>query len=262
MYFHAASLYKLVLCLWLILSSHLAAMADVSRTKSGTVLISGSIKPADFARLRELSRSSNGPWFDVQLDSIGGDVATAVAMGKLLREKKAWAAVYGENQCMSACVFLLAGAVRRTVNTHHGALVGIHRPYDPLDKATTLDEQKAIQIRWQRLIGDYLNEVNIPGTLYEAMHRVSPDSIRILSPAELSYYGLNRTDPYQQDADDTKAAQDHRMTKQEYLQRRATARAYCARYKNTEHPRFGIFTDLVCEANLLKGRPPLFDVDR
>ena len=57
----------------------------------------------------------------VLLDSHGGDGEAAMAIGRLLRQKKAQTFVTG--QCDSACVFILAGGVVRAAKSN---TVGVH----------------------------------------------------------------------------------------------------------------------------------------
>src|SRR3978361_752506 len=59
------------------------------------------------------------------INSRGGSVAAAIAIGRMFRRENAWIGVNGV--CFSACVFMLAGAVDR--QTGKLDQVGIHRPY-------------------------------------------------------------------------------------------------------------------------------------
>jgi hypothetical protein len=59
------------------------------------------------------------------INSRGGDVAAAMAIGRMLRKENAWLGVNGV--CISACVLILAGAVDRQIGKSDA--VGIHRPY-------------------------------------------------------------------------------------------------------------------------------------
>jgi hypothetical protein len=61
----------------------------------------------------------------VYLDSLGGDVAAAIEIGRLIRDQKMPAVIDSSAKCVSACVLVLAGATQRKIR---GA-VGIHRPY-------------------------------------------------------------------------------------------------------------------------------------
>ena len=56
---------------------------------------------------------------------------------------------------------MLAGATQRGVQTHLGAKIGIHRPFDPNDQETTMEGQKKKQQQWGNLIKEYLSQMNI-----------------------------------------------------------------------------------------------------
>lgn len=62
----------------------------------------------------------------VVLDSQGGDIGTAMRIGRRLREANAWTIVDMNDKCSSSCVLLLASGVRRDVFS--GAQIGLHRP--------------------------------------------------------------------------------------------------------------------------------------
>ena len=59
------------------------------------------------------------------INSPGGSVSAAMAIGRRFRKERAWLGVNGS--CISACVLILAGAVDRQIGK--SGVVGIHRPY-------------------------------------------------------------------------------------------------------------------------------------
>ena len=74
------------------------------------VFVSGVIETADVAKIDGVLNSLKGTpalW----INSDGGDLEAAIAIGRLLRKKEAVIRVQG--RCASACVFILAGAVVR-----------------------------------------------------------------------------------------------------------------------------------------------------
>jgi hypothetical protein len=142
------------------------ASAEVSYTppsgnKMATIVVSGEIRQEDlqhflaFTRLARGSHSSG--FYSVDLDSIGGDVETALDMGWILRGDKAFVGVRDNAKCFSSCVFVLAGAKSRYVT---GA-VGIHRPYWLADNATTAIAQKEQYERFEKKIKAFLQLVNV-----------------------------------------------------------------------------------------------------
>jgi len=217
-------------------------------TQNGATWLTGEISVRDLQALRERKREG----LVVNLNTGGGQVTSAIAIGRLLRETKGVARVEAGSSCLSACVFVLAGAPYRVVQT--GAVVGIHRPYDPDDSEITAERHKRKQQRLDEFVRTYLREVNVPRSLYEAMLK-SPD-VRTLPPAELSWYGLNSTDRNQQDADDAESAKRFGLPKGEYFARKAFAEETCAFYKGREVGKYGLLSHTVCQDNVFKGLPP------
>src|SRR5260370_32271993 len=62
-----------------------------------------------------------------QINSPGGSISAAMAIGRIFRREKASLQVKDNDVCLSACVLVLAGAVERPIS--RSAKVGIHRPY-------------------------------------------------------------------------------------------------------------------------------------
>src|SRR5438552_18079244 len=83
-----------------------------------------------------------------RLSFITGRCATShyasMAIGRLIRRDKRAIFVMPNSECLSSCVFILAGGVMRYVaaDPARPTQVGIHRPYDPGDTLTTAGQQK------------------------------------------------------------------------------------------------------------------------
>jgi len=215
--------------------------------------ITGRIRLSDYEALQRIAGSlpAKATWH-VDLNSVGGDVSAALQIGRLLRKHNAWVNVGANSNCLSACVFLLAGGVQRSVQSHLGARVGIHRPYRTVDDAFTLDAQRTQQERLGSQIKSFLSDVNITGALYEQMLLVAPESVRVLSPSELRTLGLNLNDPNWDDARAASEARDIGITRAEYVARKARASSICPQYARPGK----FFDDQICEANVLRGLPP------
>lgn len=221
--------------------------------KAGLTSVTNQIKPQDYLTLRNIGKSIGaGKTWHVSLNSPGGDIETSLKMGRVLREHEADVNVGANAVCLSACVYLLAGAPRRSVQSHLGAKIGIHRAYAPNDQETTMQGQKRRQQHWEKHIKAFLGEVNVPESLYEEMLRISPGEIRILSPLELRKYSLSTNDPYWDDAKETEEAKEVGISRLEYMERKAKAKSICERYRQPGKE----FGDLLCESNILRGFPP------
>lgn len=189
--------------------------------------IQGEITQEDFIRIKSIADQALNAKTRIRsffhLDSEGGDVDAAIAIGRELRRMSAKVSV--REKCLSACVFVMAGAVQRTIFSN--AMVGIHRPYSLRTDERSYDsiqrEQKNIRERAKQ----FLEDMNLPSTLYDAMLRVPASEIKILSKAELAEYGLGQDDPVKQEVDDAKEARRYGISKQELFARKAEARSKC-----------------------------------
>lgn len=197
--------------------------ADLAAAPSGEevhVYFSGAIVPADLVAAKvmtELLRSGrqrvagNVVWFA----SDGGDIDTAMELGRLLRRHGLLTMVGKFDQCLSACVFAFMGGDRRMV----AGRLGIHRPFFPF----TLDSPDR-QVRFrnlQRVLKDYIDELDFPPSLYEAVMAVPPEVVHYLSVAELKRYYLDGISPSSEDLADAAEARRLKVSMAAYLARKA-----------------------------------------
>lgn len=185
-----------------LLALALVAFAAPARAEvisaGGAAWLKGEILPRDLQTLIERRRQG----MVVHLDSGGGQLVSAIAIGRLLRQMRGVAMIEAGSSCFSACVYVLAGAPYRVVQP--GAVVGVHKPYDPDDDHLPREERESKQARLDAFVRTYLKEVNVPPALYDAMLQ-APQG-RALPPAELSWYGLDANDRKQQKADRAESA--------------------------------------------------------
>jgi ATP-dependent protease ClpP protease subunit len=161
----------------------------------------------------------------VSLNSLGGSVTAAMAIGRILRKERLLATVPHSGVCYSACVLIFAGAVERL----NAGKLGIHRPY--LDVPQQEVSSGNVNELYQRMLQDirsYFHEMNVSEQLADAMLRIEPDKIRLLSDNELNAYGLTATDPIEQETEDLQDAQYWGITnRQEYIKRKALTETSC-----------------------------------
>jgi len=190
------------------------------------VVVSGRITRDDLdsaevmARLLASGRqklAGNVVWFA----SDGGDIDAAMELGRLLRRLGIFTLVGKDDRCLSACVFAFMGGERRSV----AGQLGIHRPYFPFTQDTP--DRPARFRHLQRTLRDYMEELDFPPSLYEAIMVVPPESVHLLSPAELKRFYLEGISPLSEDLADAAAARRLGVSMFEYLQRKAKAPA-CA----------------------------------
>jgi hypothetical protein len=178
----------------------------------------------------------------VWLDSPGGDVESAVAIGRFLRGKDIIAIVPINAHCASACVIVLLGGVYRMV----AGDVGIHRPYDVGLSSSVQDSQNAYA-KVNALLGNYFQEMNISRKLLDAMNAVPPEEVRWLDFDEDSAFGISGTDPAWQDYQDSGVAQALGVSKEVLYERRALAEKSCVQERD--------FTQrMLCEQKVVRGK--------
>lgn len=190
------------------------------------IQIHGTIAPTDLPALQKLLPTIRN--YAISLNSIGGDVATAMAIGRVLRRGEKSAVVGANDVCVSACVLILAGATHRAII---GGKVGIHRPYIGQDSATTTEQQKAQYAAIEKSVRAYLSEMNVDSRLYDDMFRISPGSVKYLTSSELRAYGLEGSDPYVEQSYYARRAKDLGISTQELLRRQTEAEVKCKKLK-------------------------------
>jgi tetratricopeptide (TPR) repeat protein len=179
----------------------------------------------------------------VYLDSPGGDVAAALEIGRILRSEGMSATVERGAHCMSACVFVLAGAEKRRID----GIVGIHRPRypipnDPVNSANVIKSYEGLSDT-ERL---YLKEMGVSTTLVDEMLRFEPDNIRILTRPELDKFGLGESPAgpevqklaAMKEALILKIAQAYGLSRDEYMRRDALIERTCklSSYQRPDEP--------------------------
>lgn len=192
--------------------------------------ISGLITQQDYKYIKDiadrhlLSTNKLGTSF-FRLNSEGGDIEAAIAIGQQLRRLSAMIVISADSQCSSACVFILAGATQRLII---GGKVGIHRPYSQQTKKRDYNEVQKEQRRISALAKSFLEEMNLSSMLYDAMVRVPPENIRFLSKDELEEYGLSQIDPVEEEIFNASDARKYGLSKTEFLKRKGKAKSICA----------------------------------
>jgi hypothetical protein len=166
------------------------------------------------------------------INSRGGSVPAAMAIGRMLRREGAWIGVNGV--CFSACVFILAGAVDRQIGKSDQ--VGIHRPYlrSTPEKPLEADQVKRTYSRALQGMRNYLREMNVSPRLADDILATEPENNHILTEAELKAYRLTGVDPAEQqrraiqkEAADVQEANELGLNRQEYTRRKTLGEKLC-----------------------------------
>lgn len=189
------------------------------------IQVYGTITPTDTTAIEKLLTSIRGI---VSLNSVGGSVDAAMALGRILRRENLPVTIGPDDVCISACVLVLAGAPFRSF---FGGKIGIHRPFIEFDTAITSEQQKTQYEEIEKVIKSYLREMNVDTRLYEDMFRISPSNIKYLSESERLAYGLDGTDPYIEQAANASKAMKLGISTTELLHRENEAWNKCRNRK-------------------------------
>ncbi len=155
--------------------------------EDGTAMtLTGEIAGGDAVRFEE--------WLAVQpempdvafLNSPGGSVGDALAIGRVLRAAGVATAMAQTDICLSACPYVLAAGVTRTVS--EGAWVGVHQHY--FGENTALPAFLAVVDiqRGQAEVMRYLIEMGIDPAVMQHVLATPPDEIYLLVSEELLNY--------------------------------------------------------------------------
>lgn len=149
----------------------------------------------DFTQAIADARAEDAKSVFIELESPGGSLTSAMAIGELVRESGFDTGVAKRGKCYSACVLILAAGVKRSVAT---GKVGVHRPY--YDRGLHSPDQPALTEGeyGQVITGDiqrYFDKMGMRDGLMDAMMRVPSKFMRHLTSREVAVYGLDNTVP-------------------------------------------------------------------
>ena len=160
------------------------------QVRGEVLLFSGRIKVGD---ARQIQSHIEGARVKViTFDSLGGNLAESMEIGRLLRGNLIRAEISFGDVCYSACVVAFAGGVERTP---HGSL-GVHSFYSEgfIGTGNYAEASEIYEEAAERLEA-YLKEMRIPVALLDHMKRVSHEEIDILNAEQVKEYFLEGIDP-------------------------------------------------------------------
>src|SRR5215475_1512333 len=103
-----------------------------------------------------------------------------------MRAERALISVSRGASCISACVFLLMGAIERHISGD--ARVGIHRPSlrAPQEGGPRQVSEAAIITAMSEQLVLYAQQMHVPRTIIDALMVIPPDRVEFLNAAELA----------------------------------------------------------------------------
>jgi ATP-dependent protease ClpP protease subunit len=192
--------------------------------------INGMIKKSDFVDFSRALKISEGKAhaLNVRLNSPGGDLESAIAIGRLVRKFTGLVITFDDGVCYSSCVFILAGGTSRILSS----TIGIHRPYSISTENRKYQDIQNEQRHLAKIAKEYLEEMNVLPSLYDAMVVIPPERIKLLSPLDLQSYGILKIDPVMQEINDSIEAREYGLSKIEFMKRKSQVGVICANEHN------------------------------
>lgn len=220
----------IVIALALLVNPAHSAEIRLKGANSGAVYVEfiGEIQPSDAEALKRLIEpyiSRANAFRVIYLNSQGGDVATAMKIGRYLRRLEFDTTVRDNARCLSSCVFILASGLSKAVLDTN--IIGIHRPFGTVTGSTSLEDATKKYREMTAQVYEYFDEMNLPRSLPEVMLRIPPEQMKMLSFDETERFGLVGKDPVAQERDDASNAKRFGISRQEYLIRRSRALKAC-----------------------------------
>lgn len=149
----------------------------------GRLLASGTISPGS-AELFAAEVAKRGSYVrTVVLSSPGGSVRDALAMGRLIRERKFNTEVEAGQHCASSCPLMFAGGVER--RAARKSLIGVHQvsslERETLSGAAGMEGAQQVSAACQK----HLRELGIDLGVWIHAMETPPSALHYFSPAEL-----------------------------------------------------------------------------
>ena len=153
----------------------------------GTLTARGAIDPAAADRFAAEIEARGEYIQRIALDSPGGAVDAALAIGRLVRENGIDTTVSRGALCASSCPLVMAAGVARTAE--EGAVVGVHQVYGAREQTGSAVAMSRAQTTTAR-VGRYLMEMGIGNGLWLHALETPPDRLYYLSPEEMAEFAL------------------------------------------------------------------------
>jgi hypothetical protein len=155
----------------------------------GVLTAEGMIDPGAGARFAAEIEARGEYVKTVALNSPGGSLDDAMAMARLIREKKLSTEVVDGSLCASSCPLVLAGGATRKAGGK--AAIGVHQFYsagktDGLAPAQAMSDAQATTARITRLLA----ELDVDPAMWLHALDTPPRQLYYFSPAELAEYRL------------------------------------------------------------------------
>lgn len=154
----------------------------------GILSAEGSIEPGAAGRFASEIEARGEYVKTVLLNSPGGSVGDALAMSKLIRERKLGTRVAGGALCASSCPIVMAGGVTR--EAEKGAVIGVHQIFNGSKEKLSPEQAMSEAQRTTADVSRRLEEMGVKSGLWLHALETPPDRLYYLTPKEMTAFAL------------------------------------------------------------------------
>lgn len=158
----------------------------------GVLLAEGSIDPGAAGRFAQEIEARGEYVKTVSLNSPGGSVDDAIAMSKLIREKKLDTKVASKALCASSCPIIFAGGVGRMAEKD--AVIGVHQVFNGSRDRPSAEQAMASAQATTARVARHLDAMGIGAGLWINALETPPDRLYYLTSKEMADFKLT-TEP-------------------------------------------------------------------
>jgi len=182
--------------------------------------IEGTIQKTDVDIFSKGVEDSRSTVVNVLLDSHGGDVYAAMAIGRVLRENELSVAVAVPAECLSSCALIYIAGVQRV----NFGTIGLHRPYLIGSPLQTAEISKAMPKMLQD-IRSYVSEMGVTEEFFNIMVNTDPANVRLYR-ADIEDL-VPEKDPVWEEIDVARQARQYGISTEEYRTREKYGEKTC-----------------------------------
>lgn len=156
---------------------------EIALMPGGTLELTGTIHPGAAARFEEEIGRVGGYVRRVRLDSPGGSVHDALAIGRAIRTRGYDTQVDKGALCASSCPLVFAGGISR--RAAEGATLGVHQVFAPENAQQSAADAMAGAQATTATIQRYLAEMDVDPVLWTYAMETPPNRLYYLSADEM-----------------------------------------------------------------------------
>ncbi len=154
----------------------------------GVLLAEGTIDPGAAGRFAEEIEARGEYVKTVQLNSPGGSVDDAIAMSKLIRDRKLETKVVSRALCASSCPIAFAGGAERIAEKD--AVIGVHQVFNGSRERPSAEQAMSSAQSTTARVARHLEEMGIASGLWLYALETPPDRLYYLTGKEMTDFRL------------------------------------------------------------------------